>query len=88
MGVWSSCQSIGNIIGALMVNWFLAYGFEYSFFFISYCLMLISGKSHRFYSILSFSHDFLLRCQSPGRSWTSRRGCHSARFGQISFVTR
>jgi len=42
MGVWSSCQSLGNILGAFMVNSFLGYGFEYSFFFISYCLAFIS----------------------------------------------
>ena len=28
-----------------MVNWFLPYGFQYSFMFISYCLLLISGES-------------------------------------------
>ena len=32
-------------LGALMVNWFLPYGFQYSFMFISYCLLLISGES-------------------------------------------
>merc|ERR1711953_126971 len=55
MGVWSSCQSIGNILGALMVNWFLPYGFQYSFMFISYCLLLISVMV--FFSIVDHPKD-------------------------------
>ena len=30
-------------MGALMVNQFLAYGFEYSFLFVSVSLLLLSG---------------------------------------------
>ena len=42
LGVWSSCQSIGNIIGALMVNVFIDTGFEYSFLFVSATLACLS----------------------------------------------
>ena len=42
LGVWSSCQSVGNIMGALMVNAFLTTGFEYSFLFVSVSLFMLS----------------------------------------------
>ncbi|KAK7100433.1 hypothetical protein V1264_023393 [Littorina saxatilis] len=31
MGLWSSCQSVGNIIGSLMVSAVVNYGYEYAF---------------------------------------------------------
>ena len=55
MGIWSSCQSLGNIMGAFMVNSFLGYGFEYSFFFISYCLAFISIMI--FFSVVNHPKD-------------------------------
>ena len=42
LGVWSSCQSVGNIVGALMVNAFIDTGFEYSFLFVSITLAMLS----------------------------------------------
>ena len=42
LGVWSSCQSVGNIVGALMVNAFIDTGFEYSFLFVSATLAMLS----------------------------------------------
>ena len=42
LGVWSSCQSVGNIVGALMVNAFIDTGFEYSFLFVSVTLAMLS----------------------------------------------
>ena len=55
MGIWSSCQSLGNIMGAFMVNSFLDYGFGYSFFFISYCLAFISIMI--FFSVVNHPKD-------------------------------
>lgn len=31
LGLWSSCQSVGNIVGALIVSVVLDYGYEYAF---------------------------------------------------------
>ena len=42
MGIWSANASVGNIMGAFMVNGFLGYGFSYSFLFVSLCLLLFS----------------------------------------------
>jgi len=50
LGVWSACQSVGNIMGAIMVNDFLEYGFDMSFLFVSTCLLCLSGN-------LLFSED-------------------------------
>jgi len=44
LGVWSACQSVGNIMGAIMVNDFLEYGFDMSFLFVSTCLLCLSGN--------------------------------------------
>jgi len=44
MGIWSANASVGNIIGAFMVNAFLGYGFPFSFLFVSLFLLLFSGK--------------------------------------------
>jgi len=40
-GVWSSCISIGNIIGALMVSHSLKYGYQYSFIIPSYSFLSV-----------------------------------------------
>ena len=43
LGCWSACASVGNIMGALMVNQFLPYGFQYSFMWVSFTLLILSG---------------------------------------------
>ena len=44
LGTWSACQYVGNILGAMIVNQFLLYGFEYAFLVIAFSLLLISSK--------------------------------------------
>ncbi|KJH49139.1 hypothetical protein DICVIV_04769 [Dictyocaulus viviparus] len=41
MGLWGSCQPLGNICGSLFTALIIPYGFEYTFFFIA--LMLFVG---------------------------------------------
>ena len=42
MGLWSACQSLGNIIGALMVSAVVDYGYEYAFLLTS-AVLFASG---------------------------------------------
>ncbi|CAL1526632.1 unnamed protein product [Lymnaea stagnalis] len=42
LGLWSSCASVGNIIGALLVSSVLSYGYQYAFLVTS--AILLSGS--------------------------------------------
>lgn len=43
LGLWSSCASVGNIIGALLASSVLSYGYEYCFLMTSAVLLSASG---------------------------------------------
>ncbi|CAD6193484.1 unnamed protein product [Caenorhabditis auriculariae] len=40
MGVWASCQPVGNIFGSMFTAIFLPFGYEYTFFFNSVMIFL------------------------------------------------
>ncbi|KAJ1365516.1 hypothetical protein KIN20_025876 [Parelaphostrongylus tenuis] len=42
MGIWASCQPLGNVFGSFLTAWILPYGYEYTFLFNG-LLMLIGG---------------------------------------------
>ncbi|XP_036368929.1 sugar phosphate exchanger 3 isoform X4 [Octopus sinensis] len=57
LGLWSSCASVGNIIGALVTARVLKYGYEYSFLITS--TFLIGLAIINFFSLISSPADLL-----------------------------
>uniref|UniRef100_A0A0L8FGW4 Sugar phosphate exchanger 3 n=1 Tax=Octopus bimaculoides TaxID=37653 RepID=A0A0L8FGW4_OCTBM len=55
LGLWSSCASVGNIIGALVTARVLKYGYEYSFLITS--TFLIGLAIINFFSLISSPAD-------------------------------
>ncbi|BFZ10746.1 hypothetical protein BsWGS_13785 [Bradybaena similaris] len=55
LGIWSSCASVGNIIGTFMAASVLTYGYEYSFLMTS--CVLLSGAFLIFFGLVTSPED-------------------------------
>ncbi|KAL5014851.1 hypothetical protein ScPMuIL_009121 [Solemya velum] len=55
LGLWSSCASVGNIIGALMVSSVLNYGYDYAFLLTS--CTLFAGGLINFFGLVTTPRD-------------------------------
>ncbi|XP_041349575.1 sugar phosphate exchanger 3-like [Gigantopelta aegis] len=55
LGVWSSCSSVGNIIGAFMVASVLDYGYDYAFLFTA--SVLFAGGIINMFGLVTTPHE-------------------------------
>ncbi|CAG5121874.1 unnamed protein product [Candidula unifasciata] len=65
LGLWSSCASVGNIIGALMVASVLSYGYQYAFLMTS--CVLLSGSFMVFFGLVPSPEDVGLERSSDDK---------------------
>lgn len=60
LGLWASCQSVGNIFGAFLVPPFLKYGYEYAFLVTS--SLMIAGGVVIFFALVPHPEDLVIHC--------------------------
>ncbi|BFZ08280.1 hypothetical protein BsWGS_11319 [Bradybaena similaris] len=65
LGLWSSCASVGNIIGALLVASVLSYGYQYAFLLTS--CVLLSGSFMIFFGLIPSPEDVGLEMPSDDK---------------------
>ncbi|XP_041349576.1 sugar phosphate exchanger 3-like [Gigantopelta aegis] len=66
LGVWSSCASVGNIIGAFMVASVLDYGYDYAFLFTA--SVLFAGGIINMFGLLTTPHENSIKVSTRRRS--------------------
>ncbi|XP_059179505.1 sugar phosphate exchanger 3-like isoform X1 [Physella acuta] len=55
LGIWSSCASVGNILGAVMVSSVLSYGYQYAFLMTS--TVILAGSCLVFFGLVPSPAD-------------------------------
>ncbi|KAK3746572.1 hypothetical protein RRG08_019493 [Elysia crispata] len=59
LGIWGSCASVGNIMGALLVSSVLSYGYQYAFLITS--SVLLCGSFFVFFGLIPAPEDVGLK---------------------------